>query len=411
MAPHDPGDRPQQGHLAALDSLRGITAVGIIAFHMFRMSRTPGLGNSNAADALEGAFLGVDVFFVLSGFVLFLPIARRGGDSGRYSAFLVRRVTRLWPVYALALTAAYAAHGLRGVPLSQLPPANGGWGVIASNLFLVPTLTGTLGVGLLVDTVVWTVAVEMCFSIVLPLVARWYFRHPALGLATAFLISRGWDEVMERAVIPRLYPAAAGAPPPSASYTWVAELPGYATHFALGMTLAWVFVRHGDMLRERAGALGIGVAIVAGTVGLLCTCVLLGRYAAEHPGTLAQWSGTWPVLLPLTPLVLGLALAQGRVGRLLGWAPLSLLGTIAYPLYLIHLPVLQTVGRHLSVRGWQEFGLLALAVPPLLVASWVISRLVEQPALDAGRRFAQRMNSRAAAATDRQARSLPEPAR
>jgi peptidoglycan/LPS O-acetylase OafA/YrhL len=87
--------------VAAVDGLRGLLAVVVVLWHACAPVGAPWL--------LEAADLAVGMFFVLSGYAL------TRGWSGHFSAFLVRRIIRLWPVYALCLGVGYMVAGVHPV--------------------------------------------------------------------------------------------------------------------------------------------------------------------------------------------------------------------------------------------------------------------------------------------------------
>ena len=114
---------------------------------------------------------------MVSGFVMYLPTAVRGGDFGRVSSFAIGRVARIIPAYWLALVVAL----ILLAALSELPPA---WSVLAHfTMFQTPALlvdgpvvvngaqVGSFALGFGVVPPVWTMSVETAFYLVLPLVA------------------------------------------------------------------------------------------------------------------------------------------------------------------------------------------------------------------------------------------------
>src|SRR6478609_1971914 len=99
-----PSAAPWRGHLRALDGLRGLAVLVVMLLH-FTTAMTPPAGS--AASVVRGVFqlgwIGVDLFFVLSGFLITGILADNRGSDRYFSAFYARRALRILPVYAAAL--------------------------------------------------------------------------------------------------------------------------------------------------------------------------------------------------------------------------------------------------------------------------------------------------------------------
>lgn len=103
---------PTHPQVPVLDSFRGLAAMGILLYHCWRLSGEPALGGGPVRDGLSAGFLAVTLFFVLSGFVLFLPVARRDGVFGPVRAYARRRVARVVPAYYAVLIVCLPAYPL-----------------------------------------------------------------------------------------------------------------------------------------------------------------------------------------------------------------------------------------------------------------------------------------------------------
>src|SRR4051794_2930819 len=179
--------RTRLPHVDALDGLRGVAVLGVLAFH---------LGH------LRGGFLGVDLFFVLSGFLITSLLLAEWRRDGRIAlgAFWARRARRLLPavLVLIAAIAAYAAtnppsvamHALRGDALATLAYVANWHAIVADHsyweLFSVPSL--------LAHT--WSLAIEEQLYVVWPLIVvvalrfgRRALLFTALGLGVASAIA------------------------------------------------------------------------------------------------------------------------------------------------------------------------------------------------------------------------------
>ena len=401
------GVRAEVGYIAPVEGLRGVAVLWVVAFHYVTV-RGPvaagdpwiaALGRVPALDALvRNGYLGVDLFFLISGFLLALPWfahARSAAPAPSTAAFYARRVRRIVPAYYLQLVMLFALvmpllHG-RGYWRSDLWVDL--WNAAAHALFLqntTPLTSGSLGV----NGALWTLAVEAQFYLLLPLAAPLFVRAPLRALAASALASLLWAWAAAhgfRGLVEAM--RAAGS-----HWQWTEEtvrrllamqLPQFLGHFALGIVLgrAW--------LMRRTGAQPTRIRL-ARAFAALAALVLL--YAAVTRTAAPE------ALRPLAALALGALLYLAATSRspvvlaLLGRGPLAHAGRVSYSAYLYHLPLLAL--SNAFARDWS--GPLALpAFAALLFAvAWVSWRYVEQPFLARPGPAARPIPARAAASPD-----------
>ncbi|MCI4063219.1 acyltransferase [Micromonospora sp. R77] len=319
--------------LPALDAVRIIGALAVVGHHVgFATGR-------NTGDSALGAWLsrldvGVAIFFVLSGFLLFRPYAqalatdRPRPRTGRY---LWRRATRILPAYWVTVVVC-----LLVLPQNR-PASTGDW-------LRHATLTqiyqhGQLRHGL---SQTWSLATEVAFYLALPVLATLLLGHRwrpgrAVTVAVAGLaVTAGWLALM-----------AAGLLNMGLHTMW---LPSYAGWFAAGMALATVHVSlrtHGDARwrwLDDLGAAPLACWAVALAALAVATTPVVGPRDLAEP-TAAQF-GLKLVLYAVVAVMVVLPVAFGpetRTMAVLGSGPGRWLGRMSYGLFLWHPFVLEAI--------------------------------------------------------------------
>jgi peptidoglycan/LPS O-acetylase OafA/YrhL len=380
----------------AIDGLRGVAALLVLLFHAWVYTDAP-LGGGALRALVASGGLGVDFFFVISGFVLFLPVARRDGDFGDVRAYALRRVARIVPAYYLSLfLQALLVRPLTGFASPFASP--GGWLVLAAHLLFLqhelPTSVARAAgydgnvVGFGVNGVVWSLSIEALFYAALPLVAAPFFRRPLVGIGVAVATSVAWRWLALLVAPPDLAPT-----PPRL----LEQLPAFPAHFAFGMAAALLFVRTaGGPSSQRAAAATRGAGVAALHLAALG---VLGAVMIEHGGLVAAapaqvFARTVTALGPALAFALLLAIAvctpRGPL-RVLASPAFRWLGDVSYGVFLWHLPLI-LAARPLVLRATGDqstasYLLLCLVVVPAsLLLGWLSRRFVEEPAIAWARR-------------------------
>ena len=182
------------GYVPALDGIRGVAIVIVVALHTVALKPFPFFSNRWVEHPIEYGFLGVDLFFVLSGFLIttLLLVEWDGSDRVRFGAFYWRRVLRLLPALALLLVVVSGYGFVTGIPKRATVGTVLTVALYVKNYVNVNT-TGIsqLGLGHL-----WSLSVEEQFYLVWPamLVGLLRFRRdwvvPCVLIVGAVLI--GW---------------------------------------------------------------------------------------------------------------------------------------------------------------------------------------------------------------------------
>jgi peptidoglycan/LPS O-acetylase OafA/YrhL len=364
----------------ALDGLRGI-AIILVLFHHFTILRPASTFDQWLANVPLIGWCGVDLFFVLSGFLITgILIDARG--SGRYfTSFYARRTLRIFPLYYLVvfLSLIVIPQFPRAYELLVGGPAD--WEDWAYWLYLTNFVVADRNAfahGIL--DVAWSLAIEEQFYLLwAPIVWLWPARWLGALCAAIVVLSP----------VARSVAVAQGALPID-----VYVLTGYrADALAAGAFLAWA-LRHNWLPRFAGPAPWLGAAGVLGIVGVT---VLDGE---------PWWWGPWMQRLGYSLLALtGAAMLVTAIGRpqtelwprLLSAGWLRAFGKYSYCLYLIHLPVMRTVRAF--VMEPTEFPVLfgspwpgqllfyALATAPAFALAWLSWHVFEAPILKLKARF------------------------
>ncbi|MFL5871651.1 MAG: acyltransferase family protein [Solirubrobacterales bacterium] len=358
-------DAPIDGERAeGLDGLRALAAVAVVLFHLWVYSAplAPGAALATPGQYVwESARDGLLLFFVLSGFLLYRPwvlaaLGRR--RPPRLARYLRLRAARIAPGYYLALAGALAIAVLGSAPPMRLPTHG------TLPLFLVFGQNFSDHSLNTLDTPMWTLPIEVCFYLSLPL----------LGLVTLQL---GHGRARQ-ALVPVCLIALGVAWTQLATGLWFSGvvLPRMLPFFGLGMLVAVLVA--GTVVPSRA----CRWLVIAFPIVYLVSLAI--RATAPE--------GVW--------LVGDIAVAAGFAGLVAvaaagNWMPSPLrarpvvwLGTISYGIYLWHLPVMCLLGGHglLPRAAWLE---LPLVAPPTLLLAWASWRFVEAPVLRRAHRRAE----------------------
>ena len=373
MTPHPVAAHPQR--FRALDGLRLVGALAVLTTHVGFESGAALEGR--LAGILSRLDVGVALFFVVSGFLLFRPHAMghlQGHRRPRPAAYLVRRAARILPVLWLVVAAAWLLVREEDAPAADY----------LAHAFLVQIYVGTpQTVGL---TQLWSLCTEVAFYLALPLVAALACRGPRdrrwvrrMGGAAAVLVVAG-----------PAWMAGATLLGQSQARLW---LPGFVGWFALGMLLAvWHAARTTGVLPSSrldrlAGYPGTLWAVAAALLVLASTPVA-GPLDLSEPTPLQAATKTllYAVIgaLVVLPTVLAVPPAgePAAVRALSGRVGVGL-GLVSYGVFAYHVLLLELVSRWLGLETfgggfWQRWLLtagLALAVSAL---SYVV---IERPVM------------------------------
>lgn len=367
------GERP---YVAALTGMRGIAACFVFLYHYEVLH--PGIRLDQAVPVigpilqfpLGFGFSGVDIFFVLSGFLLTLPFAGAAlgnGNGPELTRYFKRRFLRVFPAYyaqlfIILVTGAWfvcwQAPTFSSFVAHLLMFFNIGWEPVRP----------MVGVW-------WTLPVEMGFYLLLPLLAP--FMRPVRWLpvlSAGILLS-----VLYRAWAASRY----GALGADHVFLAASQLPGNISEFLLGASAALLAQNRALNQLPKPAAWILDLVFL---MGLILPAVWLWQVVLAAGAD--YWLGHWSMLV--APLAIGLPLSLSvlalywgsRIGTfLLANRPVYFLGLISYSLYLWHFVILQQLQRiigeaYSGLSHWLTFPLAVSAVIAVASASYYA---VERP--------------------------------
>lgn len=382
------------GRLPGIEGLRAVAAGAIVVFHSWRADGSDWASSGPASTVLWNLSLGVTLFFALSGFLLYRPFAAaiaRGEPLPGIGPYLRNRALRILPAYwAILLVAALvlgtvnvrddAGNLVRGSLDDPLQ-------LVGAALLVVHYVPETVLVGI---GPAWSLAVELAFYLVLPLLAL-----AAAGLARGRRGRRERVRVLLAPAVALLLIGASGklvvatlldgSPSGSWGTDWASVVErsfwAQADLFAFGMAAAVAHTEVADGRLRLPRGWRAGAVIAALAIVVACAATLDDGQLTYRPQNTA-------VALAAALLVAAVCLpARGGdrppLQRLFDARPLFVAGLVSYSVFLWHEPVIRWLAEHGVMRagalgfGW-NLAVTALAVGALSALTY---RLVERPAL------------------------------
>ncbi len=345
------------GHRPSLDGLRGVAVLLVLLFH----ARVPGM---------SGGGVGVDVFFVLSGFLITSLLCQEQQQTGRINlrAFYLRRVLRLYPALAVLIL-------VLGVYVVLFPAGTTGRTFWKESLLALFYLTNwfkaydLLPPGTVLSHT-WSLSVEEQYYLLWPstlsLLLAWRWRRGwivaltfGLMIASAGFRAAHWLSHESRSRV---------------NFGLDARADGLLLGSLLALLLSWNLA---PSLRRRARRIawlgGLSVVLLAsGAAGIVKEpdWVVAGQFAANAS---------------VAAIILALVTApSSRLVRFFEWPALVYLGRVSYAAYLWNVPVLHAFMK----LSWISYGWSAVAITAATLALAVASYfLVERPILKLKRRW------------------------
>lgn len=384
---------PSAGRVAgseieALTGLRGFAALWVLLYHAWVLAvpkriEVPLMGYTlDLTPFFSIGWSGVQIFFVLSGFLLARPYVdwlqgRR--ERPRPMAYLARRCARVLPAYyvqlIILLMVSLALHGwLRAPTLHEI--------VGYATMLFVPPPVGVTPL----NGVWWTLPIEFSFYLVLPVLAGLLVgRRVALLLLIGGLVMVAW----RLGVVTILSDVS-----PGQRLLLAYQLPGALDSFVIGMVTAYLVdaTRAIDWLRQNT--------LQAHLLALASVCIAVTTFYWMHFGYKAYW--TVHTLTFLWTPAFSLAVASVVILAASAYRPFVVLfanrvalylGTVSYGIYLWHHPILEWLASteaFAAIEGYALGWLLSICLVLTIILAGVSWSVVERPAIAATRGFLYR---------------------
>jgi peptidoglycan/LPS O-acetylase OafA/YrhL len=354
----DAGRSPRKASLDVVQGVRGIAALAVVLWHASRYIGPYGTGTGGLL-FYPGASMGVDMFFVISGFIMFYTTSTSDGSRMAVLEFAVKRVTRVWPLWIIAV----ALYVVVLHPASFAEAAKRRW--LVNSLLFLPTAeapeAGPPEYGLPVLGVGWTLNYEMYFYLFFGAAiacGRWRW-HAFLSWLFATLVLLPW--ATGRFAVTPLWEnmlAPVNGYPYDVGYLGLMSNP-LILLFGAGVALGWLY--HSRFaIRDRRVLASVVVCAIAGT-------------AAQYATHFRTVHGLFNCGLSVVPLLFALLmLDKERSVHLPRW--IMYLGNVSFSLYLFHPfvqesfdPLARVLSLDIVATGWSA--IVATTALSILVAA------------------------------------------
>jgi peptidoglycan/LPS O-acetylase OafA/YrhL len=372
------------GLIPALDGLRGIAIVLVMLHHFTVYWPTTGIG-AQIGSVIAFFWIGVDLFFVLSGFLITGILLDTRGRPRYFTSFYARRTLRIFPLYYLVLLLAFvvlpafpAVHAVVAGPdymlaeEADLPPEWRYWAYLTNvSIAAYGWMHGWVDVS-------WSLAIEEQFYLVWPFVIWLCPPRVSALLCAVILVAEPAARIYARAID---YPS-----------LWLYVLPWYRLDgLAAGALLAFA---------QRRGLLPaldrwVPIVVIACVAGLIA-CTILGGHTWWWNRRMQQYGYSLIAVIGGAMLVSAINRpADSLWPRMLSAGWLRAFGKYSYALYLIHLPVMRLVREYVfdpleyeTIAPWNaQLLFYGAAAAPAFALAWLSWRLVESPILSLKARF------------------------
>jgi peptidoglycan/LPS O-acetylase OafA/YrhL len=356
----------KEKRMPELDGLRGVAILAVVIAHYF--GEVP-----HGVPFLTAGWLGVELFFVLSGFLIGGILMDNRSSPQFFSTFYIRRAFRIVPIYYIVLAVVLlSSAALRNAHAAWVPPSMPPWLYFTYVQNIAMSASGTLDGFWLLPT--WTLAVEEQFYLLLPLLV---FLVPKRYVVALSLFAIVTGPVLRGLVFIAAHGQAAAA---------YSLLPCRWDALFLGVLAAYLY-REPAVLRNLLQRNALQWAALAGAWGVLFCAIADRMYGVKLFDVLGYSFAALCFAGILLMAVSGLPVRRRFENRMLGT-----LGRISYGLYLIHQPVLGLLHGWLRGALPEDGSLIGLGVTLLALCvsagiAWVSWTFFESKLVQFGHRW------------------------
>jgi peptidoglycan/LPS O-acetylase OafA/YrhL len=380
----EPKRASSSGRVPELDGLRGLAILLVLLCHF--------VGNSDHTSlplwldrfcwVLRSGWMGVDLFFGLSGFLIGGILLDSRSSGNYFRRFYIRRVHRILPIYfLLMLLFAFVVGILQFSPQGRATVSPRELLVLPKCIFFLQNFFGSF-----TDfqwrwfVVTWSLAVEEQFYLVAPLFIRFLSVPRLTGLLVSFVVA---SPILRLVGFRYLHGGLLNG-----ALAWRAD----TLAFGLLAAIAWrtpafreALARNQRVLRWVAAVLATGILL------LLKSMIVL-----PLPPLTISLGYSWIAAFFTGLLLLAISQSRGWVAGVMRMAWLRFLGTISYCLYLVHMPINQFSHSLLlqrarpAIEDWKGVAVTLLAAALSLVVAKLSWTYIESPLIRRGHAFSVR---------------------
>lgn len=310
-------------HIPVLDGLRAVAILIVVWYHFWQQSwLMPIVGDFNLDWLPRNGAILVDFMILLSGFCLFLPYAREmiyGETADGALRFYRKRIARIAPSYYISILIVLFCFAL---PLGEYTSGTAFWKDFVPHLFFVHNFFPESHIYTHLNGALWTVAVEVQFYLLFPLLARFFQKKPvltyasmvAIGLLSSDWISRHYDTLNQG--------------------MYVNHTLTFFSVFANGMLGTWAYVSiNKNRIRTKAEETLFCLLAIGGMCLFKVMCQHRSNYISD-----TRWQIDYRFLLSLLFLLIlfSVIMSQRYWNWLLGNRFMRFLAGISFNLYICH---------------------------------------------------------------------------
>jgi peptidoglycan/LPS O-acetylase OafA/YrhL len=364
-------------HVRFMDGLRGIAVLMVLLFHSHGLGVLPltlqiggGLLFELPRAFVNPGFMGVDLFFFLSGFALFYPYAQHLFEKrplqslGRYAD---RRISKILPSYLLALV--FFTCTCPG----NIPASGSAFQHFIRHLFFIHNFWSDSHYS--ISAPFWTLAIEAQFYLVFPLIAWCLMRAPWTTLGALSLLAAAYRMTLDTQGL-------------ATTGHFTDQLPAYLDVFGFGSMTAYVIVRDQNRelsLSESQVRIWTGVACAA--AALLYSVLCTQDYCLGLPCAAWRNDAKGPVAMALFAMCVGISRGTPVLRHILESRFLLWFSAISYNLYLWNCEILSWYSRNqpawLTNLPYGETISAAFILSSIIGTAWMLTMFIEQPFLRA----------------------------